>query len=147
MAQPDVFHLDLNQFADSCASGREKTDDEIPEQLIVPLQAGFEVFIVGLADDILQKRLLLHPDKGLLPFLLADTLQVAVDSPEAQVYSLRLVAVNQPCFVAPKVLLRDRAVRKVKIKVKIAALTMETHANRIFIKSPKEVRLSEILEY
>ena len=30
-------------------------------------------------------------------------------------------------------------IRKVKIKVKIAALTMETHANRIFIKSPKEI--------
>ena len=110
MAQPDMLCLDLNQFANPCAGGREKADHKIPKQFTIPFQAGLEIFVVGLADDILQKRFLLHPDKGLFPLSLADSLQVAVDGQETQVYGLRFVAVDQPRFIRPKVFLRDRAI-------------------------------------
>ena len=60
MTQPDVFHLNLNQFADPCASGRKKANHEIPEQFIVLFQTGLKIFIVGLADNIFQKGLDLY---------------------------------------------------------------------------------------
>lgn len=110
MAQPDVFYFDLDQFTDPCARGCEKADHEIPEHFIVSLQAGFEVFIVGLADDIFQKRFLLYSDKGLFPLFLANALQITVNSSETQVYRLWLITVDQPHLVSSKVLLRDRAV-------------------------------------
>ena len=89
-----MLDFDLDQFADSCSGGRKESEHKIPKQFIVPLQAGLEIFVVGLADDILQKRFLLDPDKRLLPFFLTDALQIAVDGPKAQVYCLRFVAVD-----------------------------------------------------
>ena len=46
------------------------------------LEAGFEVLIVCLTDDIFQEGLLLHSHKRHFPALFVDALQVAVDCPQ-----------------------------------------------------------------
>ena len=81
MPQLDVFHLDLYELADPCAGCGQKAYYKIPEQLVIPLEAGIKILIVGLADDIFQKGFLLHSHKRHYPALFADALQVAVDCP------------------------------------------------------------------
>ena len=51
------------------------------KQLVISFETGFEILVVGLADDIFQKGFLLHSYKRHFPALFADTLQVAVDCP------------------------------------------------------------------
>ena len=110
MPQLDVFHLDLYELTDPCAGCGQKAYYKIPEQLVIPFEAGFEILIVGLADDIFQKGFLLHSYKRHFPALFADTLQVAVDCPQTQIDSLGLVIFNQPHLVCPQVLFRDTVV-------------------------------------
>ena len=110
MPQLDMLHLYLDQLADPCAGGCEEADYEVPKHLIISFQRGFEVFIICLADYILQKGLLLYPDKGHLPFCLSDALQIAVDSSETQIDSLWLVILNQPHLVSLQILLGNAIV-------------------------------------
>ena len=74
MPQFDVFHLDLYELAYSCAGSGQKAYYKIPEQLVIPFEAGFEILIICFADDILQKGFLLHSYKRHFPALFADTL-------------------------------------------------------------------------
>lgn len=57
MPQLDVFYLDLYELTDPCAGCGQKTYYKIPEQLVIPFEAGFKVLIVSLADDIFQLSL------------------------------------------------------------------------------------------
>ena len=91
MPQLDVFHLDLYELTDPCACCGQKAYYKIPEQLVIPFEAGFEILIICFADDIFQKGFLLHSHKRHFPALFADALQVAVDCPQTQIDSLRLV--------------------------------------------------------
>lgn len=110
MPQLDVFHLDLYELTDPCACCGQKAYYKIPEQLVIPFEAGFEILIVGLADDILQKGFLLHSHKRHFPALFADALQVAVDCPQTQIDGLGFVALYQPHLICPQVLFCDTVV-------------------------------------
>lgn len=104
MPQLDVFHLDLYEFADPCAGCCQKANYKIPEQLVIPFEAGFEILIVGLADDIFQKGFLLHSHKRHFQALFADALQVGVDCPQTQIDGLWLVVLYQPHLIRSQVL-------------------------------------------
>lgn len=110
MPQLDVFHLDLYELTDPCAGCGQKAYDKIPEQLVIPFEAGFEILIIGLADDIFQKGFLLHSHKRYFPAFFANALQVAVDCPQTQIDGLRLVVLYQPHLIRPQVLFRDTVV-------------------------------------
>ena len=110
MPKLDVFHLDLYELADSCAGCGQKAYDKIPEQLAIAFEAGFEILIIGLADDVFQKRFLLHPHKRHFPAIFANALQVAVDCPQTQIDRLWLVVLDQPHLIRPQVLFRDTVV-------------------------------------
>lgn len=113
MPQLDVFHLDLYELTDPCASCGQKAYYKIPEQLIISFEAGFKIFIVGLADNIFQKGFLLHSYKRHFPAFFADALQVAVDCPQTQIDSLWFVVLYQPHLIRPQVLFRDTVVLRV----------------------------------
>ena len=81
MSQLDVFHLDLYEFADSCAGRCQKTYNKVPEQFIVTFETSFEILIIRLADDIFQKGFLLHTYKRHFQIIFADAFQVAVNRP------------------------------------------------------------------
>ena len=110
MSQLDVFHLDLYELTDPCAGCSQKAYYKIPKQLVIPFETGFEILVVGLADDIFQKGFLLHSNKRHFPALFADALQVAVDCPQAQIDSLGLVIFDQPHLVCPQVLFSDTVI-------------------------------------
>jgi len=110
MPQLDVFHLDLYELADPCAGCRQKAYYKIPEQLVIPLEAVFEILIICFADDIFQKGFLLHSYKRHFPAFFADALQVAVDCPQTQIDGLWLVVLDQPHLIRPQVLFRDTVV-------------------------------------
>ena len=110
MPQLDVFHLDLYELTYPCAGCGQKAYYKIPEQLVIPFEAGFEVLIIGLADDIFQEGFLLHSYKRHFPALFADALQVAVDCPQTQIDGLGLVVLNQPHLIRPQVLFGDTIV-------------------------------------
>lgn len=74
MPQLDVFHLDLYELTYPCAGCGQKAYYKIPEQLVIPFEAGFKVLIIGLADDIFQEGFLLHSYKRHFPALFADAL-------------------------------------------------------------------------
>ena len=67
-----MFSFNLNQFADSGSGGGKEADYEIPEHFIVILQTRFKVFIICFTNDIFQKSLLLHTNKGKFPFFFAN---------------------------------------------------------------------------
>lgn len=110
MPQLDVFHLDLYELTYPCAGCGQKAYYKIPEQLVIPFEAGFEVLIIGLADDIFQEGFLLHSYKRHFPALFSDALQVAVDCPQTQIDGLGLVVLYQPHLIRPQVLFRDTVV-------------------------------------
>ena len=110
MPQLDVFHLDLYELTDPCAGCSQKAYYKIPKQLVISFETGFEILVVGLADDIFQKGFLLHSYKRHFPALFADALQVAVDCPQTQIDGLGLVIFNQPHLVCPQVLFCDTVV-------------------------------------
>lgn len=110
MTSFDVLHLDLDQFTDPCAGSGHEADHKVPEQLAITLQAGFEVLVVFLADNILQEGFLLYSNKRHLPFVLADALQVTVDRSKTKVNRLGFVAFDQPYLVGAQVLQGDSIV-------------------------------------
>ena len=99
MAQLDVFHLDLYELTDPCAGCSQKAYYKVPEQLVIPLEAGFEILIICFTYDIFQKGFLLHSYKRHFPALFADALQVAVDCPQTKIDGLGLVVFYQPHLV------------------------------------------------
>lgn len=110
MPKLDVFRFDLYELADPCAGCRQKAYYKIPEQLVIPLEAVFEILIICFADDIFQKGFLLHSYKRHFPAFFADALQVAVDCPQTQINGLWLVVLDQPHLIRPQVLFRDTVV-------------------------------------
>ena len=48
MSQLDVFHLDLYELTDPCAGSGQKAYYKVPEQLVIPLEAVFEILICAL---------------------------------------------------------------------------------------------------
>ncbi len=55
----DVLNFNLYQFADPCACCGEVTDNEVPFDLSVLFEAGFEEIVVGIADDVFEVGALL----------------------------------------------------------------------------------------
>lgn len=110
MTELDVLNLDLYQLAYTGTGGSQKADNEVPEHFVITLQAVFEVFIISLADHVLQKRLLLHAHEGKFPLLLTDAFEIAVNCPQSQVDYFGLVALDEPYLVSSQVLLRDSIV-------------------------------------
>ena len=110
IAEPDVFHLDLDQLAHSRSRGSKKADHKEPEQFAVLFQTLFEVQVIRFTDNIFEEWLLLNLDKGQLPLLLAHAFKVAVHSTQAEVYRLRFEVIHQPYLVSREVLLGYAAV-------------------------------------
>lgn len=110
MPQLDVFHLNLYELTDSCAGCSQEAYYKVPEQLVIPLEAVFEILIICFADDIFQKGFLLHSYKRHFPAFFADALQVAVDCPQTQIDGLWLVVLDQPHLIRSQGLFRDTTV-------------------------------------
>ena len=55
--QLDVFHLDLYELTAPCAGCSQKAYYKIPKQLVISFETGFEILVIGLADDIFQLSL------------------------------------------------------------------------------------------
>lgn len=104
IAEPDVFHLDLDQLAHSRSRGSKKADHKVPEQFAVLFQTLFEVQVIRFTDNIFEEWLLLNLDKGQLPLLLAHAFKVAVHSTQTEVYSLRFEVIHKPHLVCSEVL-------------------------------------------
>ena len=65
-----------------------------------------EEFIVGVADDIFEKVLLLNLHKTHFEFLLLDKLQILVDGLKSEIHSLRFVVFHKIPLVGEKILAR-----------------------------------------
>ena len=63
IANLNVLHLDMEQFAYTSTSSSHKPHDKIPGVVSVALQLSFEEFIVCITNHILQKVLLLNLHK------------------------------------------------------------------------------------
>lgn len=70
-------------------------------------ELGFEELVVGIADYVFEKVLLLNLDETHFEFLLLDKLQIFVDSLKSEVYCLGLVVLHKIPLVGEKILSRN----------------------------------------
>ena len=66
-AKPTIYTLvrkgllpDVEQFTNTCSSGSHEPHNEIPLLITISFKLGFEKFVIGIADYIFQKVLLLY---------------------------------------------------------------------------------------
>ena len=105
IARFHVFHLDLQEFRDAGARGAEIAHHEIPVETLLRLQLPAEEAVIRVADDVLQKGLLLDLDELHLQVRLLDEVEVAVQGLKTQIHGLGLVVLHQPSLVGQQVLL------------------------------------------
>ena len=61
----------------------------------VPLKAGFQIFIICLADYPIQVSFLLHPNHGKPYIRNSQIFQIAIDSPNPEIDGLRLIVFQE----------------------------------------------------
>ena len=96
---PDMFHLDLLEFADARSRSRKVPDNEIPCAVILLAQFFLEENIVGIADDVFEESLVLFFDGFEAETVLFDELEPFVERHDAQVDRLDLEIVDKEGFV------------------------------------------------
>ena len=86
-------------LADPDAGCRHETDEKIVSVPFIPKQAAFQVFIIRLADHVIQICFLLDFYHGKMPGIELFKIQVGIQSPDPLVDGLRLVVLEQKDFV------------------------------------------------
>ena len=99
MSPADILNLEKDQLTDPDSGSGHEPDKKIVEFVVVPNQAFFQVLVIRLADDIVQKCLLLYFQHGQSPVRNLSEFQKTVDSADAQIDSLGLVVFQQVTFV------------------------------------------------
>ena len=99
IAGENIFCLELNHLADPDAGCRHETDEKIVSVPFIPKQAAFQVFIIRLADHVIQICFLLDFYHGKMPGIELFKIQVGIQSPDPLVDGLRLVVLEQKDFV------------------------------------------------
>jgi len=100
-----MFRFDVEQFTNTCSGGGHEPHDEIPLLITISFKPGFEKFVIGIANYIFQKVLLLHLYELHFQFILLSELQELIDTLQSQVYCLRFEVLYQIPLVCQKVLL------------------------------------------
>ena len=95
----DVFNLDFQQFLDAVSRGAKVAHHEVPVEALLGFQLPAEEAVIRVADDVLQKVLLLNLDELHLEIRLLHEVEIAIQGLQAQIHGLRLVVLNQPSFI------------------------------------------------
>ena len=103
---PDLymFRFDMEQFADTCSRSSHTPHDEIPLIVTISLEPSFEKFIIGIADYVFQKVLLLYFHELYLQFLLFRKFKKLVDTLQPKVHRLWLEVLHQIPLICQEVL-------------------------------------------
>ena len=98
-----IFDLKEEQLTDPDTGGSHEADDEVVKPIAVPQETPLQIFVIRLADDIVQKCLLLDLQHGDLRLRHVGKFQKTVERPDSQIHSLRLVAFQQITLVQLKI--------------------------------------------
>ena len=102
-----MLDFDLNKFADARPSRSQIPDHEVPFHVAVLLELLFQKVVVGVADYILQKILLLHFHSSQPQAVSVQKIQILVHRLDTQVDGLGLEEFHQIPFVGQQVFLVD----------------------------------------
>ena len=94
-----VFNLDLQQFRNARTSRTQIAHYEIPVEPLLGFQLPAEEAVIRVADDVLQKVLLLNLDELHLQIRLLHEVKVAIQGLQPQVDGLCLVVLHKPSLV------------------------------------------------
>lgn len=94
-----MFDLNLNQFTDSRARCRKVPHDKIPLHIAVLFELSFEKIVVGIANYIFKKVLLLDLHCFQMKFFLAQIGKVFVHRLDAQIDRFWLEKLHQITFI------------------------------------------------
>ena len=114
-ALPILLYLNLYKFAHSGTSRSQETHHKVPLQVILLLQLVLQEDVIGIADDILQVRTLLHLDRFQAEFRLAYKYKILVQRLNTEVHRLWLVGLNQVGLLNQQVSLIQLFVSRAKL--------------------------------
>ena len=101
-----MLDLNLDQFADARAGGSQISHDEIPFHVAILFQLTLQKLVVGVADNVLQKVLLLHLDCFQLHLTFVQKRQILVHPLNAQVDGLGLEMLHQIALIGHQTFMR-----------------------------------------
>lgn len=102
-----MLDFDLDEFADASAGGSQIPNHEVPLHVTVLLELLFQKVVIGIADHILQKVLLLYLHSFEPQTILVQEFQILVHCLDTQVDGLGLEEFHQIPFVGQQVFLVD----------------------------------------
>ena len=109
-----MLHLYLQQLADAGSSGRHEPHHEVPFHSSVLSHPTLEVLVVFIADDILQKTLLLHFYSLQLQVAFPSELQILIQCVDLDIDRCWLVMGNTIFLIAQQVGIADRFVEEME---------------------------------
>ena len=95
----DILCLKLNDLTDPGPGGCHKSDNKIIEVLFVAEKAFFQIFVIGLADYIVQIGFLLDSNHGDMAWVESLKFDVGVHSANAQIDRLGFVVFQKINFI------------------------------------------------
>lgn len=107
VAELHMLDFDLDEFADASAGGSQIPNHEVPLHVTVLLELLFQKVVIGIADHILQKVLLLYLHSFEPQTILVQEFQILVHCLDTQVDGLGLEEFHQIPFVGQQVFLVD----------------------------------------
>lgn len=110
MSCHNVFDFYLKQFTDTRTCRSHKPDHEIPFRETVLFQFRFQELVISIADDILQKVLLLNFDEFEFQPVLVDELKILVDSLQPKVHCLWLEVFHKKSLIGEQILLVELSI-------------------------------------
>ncbi len=98
-----MLNLDLHKFAHSGTSRSQETYYKVPLQVVFLFQLVLQKDVIGITDDILQVRTLLHLDRLQAEFSLAYKYKILVQRLNTEVHRLWFISLNQVGLVNQQV--------------------------------------------
>ena len=94
-----MFNFDLDKFTDTGTGCSQIPDHKVPFRVTILFELLLQEVVIGIADHVLKKVLLLNLYSFQLQLVFSQISQVLVDGLNAKIYCLGFVKLHQISFV------------------------------------------------